>query len=349
MVAVLTACATVILAAAAELLHVRRCRRLAGLAFGPQRRPAAWVYATPPIRIAALTALSWGLVTLLYNEPQVHSVDTTIAEGEFKHVVMVLDVSPSMRLRDAGPERDDSRMQRAAEVMQSFFDRVIIQQYKLSVVAFYTGAKPVVVDTTDVEVVRNILRDLPMHYAFKTGKTDVFAGLEEAVRVTQPWPPKSTTVILISDGDSVPATGMPKMPASVAHVLVVGVGDPLNGKFIDGHQSRQDTSALRQIALRLGGEYHDGNENHLSTSLLQQMTRTKDRSKFERLTRREYALIAIAVGAAAYALLPVLLHFLGTRWRPGVARTTTTGPATSTLRDIPRSHEPSSNRSTSVV
>lgn len=317
MVAALVACATVLLGAAAELLHVRRCRRLAGLAFGPRRRPASWVYATPAMRVAALTGLAWGLTTLLYHEPQVHSAETVIEEGEFKHVVMVLDVSPSMRLRDAGPEQDKSRMQRAAEVMESFFKRVIIQQYKLSVVAFYTGAKPVVIDTTDVDVVRNILQDLPMHYAFKTGKTDIFAGLEEAARITQPWPPKSTTIILISDGDSVPATGMPKMPASVAHVLVVGVGDPLNGKFIDGHQSRQDTSTLRQIALRLGGEYHDGNENHLSTALLEQVTRTKDRSKFKQLTQREYALIAIGVGAAAYAVLPLLLHFLGTQWRPG--------------------------------
>ncbi len=38
----------------------------------------------------------------------------------------------------------------------------------------------------------------------------------------------------------------------------------------------------------------------------------------ERLTRREYALIACAAGAAVLALLPLLLHLLGTSWRPGV-------------------------------
>jgi hypothetical protein len=38
----------------------------------------------------------------------------------------------------------------------------------------------------------------------------------------------------------------------------------------------------------------------------------------ERLTLREYALLAIAFGAALLAALSVLLHFLGTRWRPGV-------------------------------
>ena len=43
----------------------------------------------------------------------------------------------------------------------------------------------------------------------------------------------------------------------------------------------------------------------------------EEQSAFERLTRREYALIACALGAALLALLPLLLHFLGTRWRPG--------------------------------
>ena len=171
-------------------------------------------------------------------------------------MVLVLDVSPSMRLQDGGPERDQSRMQRASDVMESFFKRVAIQQYKMSVVAVYSSAKPVVVETNDVDVVRNILNDLPMHYAFPVGKTDLFSGLNEAAGLSKGWQPKSTTVIVISDGDTVPATGMPTMPASVSNVVVVGIGDPITGQFIDGRQSRQDAATLRQIAVRLGGVYH---------------------------------------------------------------------------------------------
>jgi Ca-activated chloride channel family protein len=69
-VAVLAACAAVILAAAAEVLHARRCRRVAALAFGPGRRPARWVYAAPPLRVIAVGALTWGLVTLLVLPPK---------------------------------------------------------------------------------------------------------------------------------------------------------------------------------------------------------------------------------------------------------------------------------------
>jgi Ca-activated chloride channel homolog len=219
-------------------------------------------------------------------------------------------------LVDAGPTGKQSRRKRVADVMASFFQRVPVEQYKVSVVAVYSGAKPVVSDTHDLEVVNNILDDLPMEHAFKAGETDIFAGLNEAAKLAQPWRPKSTTVMLLSDGDSVPAVGMPKMPASVAHVVIVGVGDPRVGRFINGRNSRQDASTLRQVAVRLNGRYHDANEKQLPTTLLQELTQSAEASPFE-LTRREYALIACALGSAVLALLPLLLALFGTRWRPG--------------------------------
>ncbi|MEC8160581.1 MAG: vWA domain-containing protein, partial [Planctomycetota bacterium] len=226
-------------------------------------------------------------------------------------VILVLDVSPSMRLQDGGPERDQSRMQRASDVMESFFKRVAIQQYKMSVVAVYSSAKPVVVETNDVDVVRNILNDLPMHYAFPVGKTDLFSGLNEAAALSKGWQPRSTTVIVISDGDTVPATGMPTMPASVSNVVVVGIGDPITGQFIDGRQSRQDAATLRQIAVRLGGVYHNGNANHLSSDLLNQLTSAEEKSVWEALGIREYALVVLTLGAATLLFLPLLLFYFG--------------------------------------
>ena len=124
---------------------------------------------------------------------------------------------------------------------------------------------------------------------------------------------------LVSDGDSVPALGMPKMPISVRRVLVVGVGDATTGKFLDGHLSRQDRSTLRQVAARLGGVYHDGNLQHLSSETLEMLSNTTGESAIEKLTRREYALLAIAIGAALLAFFPVLLHRAGTAWKPGTA------------------------------
>ena len=91
-------------------------------------------------------------------------------------------------------------MQRARELMDSFFDRVPIDLYRVSIIATYNGAKPVVIDTTDYDVVRNVLGDLPMHYAFPAGKTKIFAGLEEAAKLARPWNPGSALLILLTDG-----------------------------------------------------------------------------------------------------------------------------------------------------
>lgn len=314
----LVALAVASVATAAELVHQVRVRRLAVLAFGPGRRPAAWARGAPALRVLALAALAWGLTSLLALEPRRYSVGGKGLEPDAsQHVLLVLDVSPSMRLVDAGPEKRQSRMERARHLMESFFARVPLERYRVSVVAFYEGAKPVVVDTADFEVVRNILGDLPMHFAFPSGKTKLLDGLREAARLAGPWNPRSTTVVVLSDGDTVPATGIPRMPASVRSVMVVGVGDPRTGKFIDGRQSRQDVSTLQQVAVRLGGRFHNGNEHHLPSRLIAEAAGLAEEGVLERLTRREYALIACALGALLLAALPPLLHAFGTSWRPG--------------------------------
>jgi Ca-activated chloride channel family protein len=330
----LAALAGAVLVLLAEWLHARRVRRVALLAFGPSRRPAFWARAAAALRVLAAAALAWGLATLALIEPKRYSIDgtETLDAGDYQHVLLVLDVSPSMRLVDAGAGKDKSRMQRARELMDSFFERVPIELYRVSVVATYNGAKPVVVDTTDYDVVRNILGDLPMHYAFPAGKTKIFDGLAEAAELARPWNPGSTILILLTDGDTVPATGMPRLPASVRSTLVVGVGDARTGKFIDGRQSRQDVPTLKQIAARLKGTFHNGNEKHLASSLIASATGIEADSAFDQLTRREYALIACALGASILALLPLALHFFGTSWRPGASPV---GPQASQRRASP--------------
>lgn len=310
---VVTACAFA-LVLVAELVHLARIRRVKHLAFGPGGRPAPWTALVPILRASGATLLAWGLATLIWDvAPKLHRVAARGA-ADWRHLVLVLDVSPSMRLEDAGPDKSQSRRARARDVLNSMFGRVAIGQYKITVIATYTGAVPVVIDTTDAEVVGNVLTELPMEWAFRAGETRLFSGLEEAARIAKPWPKDSTTIVVASDGDTLPPTGMPKMPPSVSGALVVGLGDPLKGSFINGRNSRQDVSALRQMALRLGGTYHDGNERHVASSVLAEVTAGAERTNLLQLTRREYALLAIGVGSLLLALLPLALQFLGSRW-----------------------------------
>jgi Ca-activated chloride channel family protein len=273
----------------------------------------------PFLRTAAFGALTFGLATLLFLEPRKFSTEGTAppAPSEVRHIVLVLDVSPSMALEDAGPDKKLRRSHRAREVLESFFRRVPLERNLISVIAVYNGAKAVVQDTSDFEVVRNILTDLPMTHAFRAGKTRLLDGIEEAAKLAKNWNPGSATLVLVTDGDTVPATGMPKLPVSIGDVLVVGIGDPTTGKFIEGRQSRQDVATLRQVAARLGGLYWNGNEHHLASADIAGLTAAAEPSAFEGFTRREYALLLCLLGAGLLALLPLALEAFGTAFRPG--------------------------------
>lgn len=302
--------------ALAEWWHAGRIRRLSTLAFGPRGRAAHWTLLAPPLRVAAAAALAWALASLALLPPKTHQAKQS-DPTRLRRVILVLDVSPSMKLKDAGPDLTQTRAERASTLLQSFFERVPMEQVRLTVVATYTSAKPVVVDTKDVAVVRNILTDLPLSHAFESGQTNLFSGLAEAARIAHPWPRASTTVVVVSDGDTVPPTGMPEMPPSVNHTVLIGLGDPRAGQFINGHQSRQDAATLKQVAIRLRGVYHDGNQKHLPSDLLRDITALEAESAFKKLGRREYALAALAASTLTLALLPWALHLLGTRYRPG--------------------------------
>lgn len=313
----LAAGVVVLLGVGAELLHAFRVARAAPLAFGRARRGYALAAVSPVVRVLALGAAAWGFAVLTVLPPKSHS-DVKIKDSEYRHLVLVLDVSRSMTVEDAGPGGKQPRRERAADLITSFFERVQASHYKTTIVAVASEAKPVVIDTADREVIRNILSDLPIRHAFKPGETNMFAGLEEAAKVAKPWPPGSAVLMVVTDGDTVPATGMPNMPASIgSNVVMVGVGNPTVGKSLGGHTTRQDASTLRQVAARLKGTYHDGNEKHMSTELvtkIDESARPKDADKW---TAREYALLCCGVGTGLLALLPVVLLLVGTGWHPG--------------------------------
>jgi Ca-activated chloride channel homolog len=317
LMATAAACVVVVIAVIAELVHLFRVSRVSRLAFGPKRSLYALAFFTPILRVVCLGMITWGIVALFFLEPKSHKANV-INESDYRHLVLVLDVSPSMYIQDAGPGGKQTRAARAADIIQSFFERVAAERYKTTVIAFYTDAKPVVKDTLDREVVRNILTELPMRHAFKSGQTNIFAGLEMAAEIAKPWPPGSAVVMLVTDGDTVPATGMPKMPPSVSgNVVVIGLGNPTVGKMVGGHLSRQDVSTLRQVATRLNGNYHDGNDKMLSTELVSRVDEKATQSKKEEISARDLALLFLATAGPIFALLPFVLSIVGTGWTPG--------------------------------
>jgi len=271
----------------------------------------------PWARLAAVGALTWGFVTLWQIGPQSVRQEAFVPAGGFRHLVIALDVSPSMQLADAGAVGKQTRALRAGEVLMSLLQRIALDQVRVSIIAFYSGAKPVVVDTSDMEVVKNCLNDLPLDIAFNVGKTELLEGVRQSVELASSWQPDSTTLVVVSDGDTIPDSGMPQLPRSIHRTLVVGIGDALAGKYIDGHQSRQDATTLRQLAARLKGDYFDANQKHLPSAALAALSKSLPLRDTRERGLREAALICIGLGSGLLAALPVALALAGSAWQAG--------------------------------
>jgi Ca-activated chloride channel family protein len=156
------------------------------------------------------------------------------------------------------------------------------------------------------------------------GKTSLLEGIRESATLARGWQPESTTLLVVSDGDTVPDTGLPELPRSIRDVIVLGVGNARSGVNIDGHLSRQDASTLRQLAKRMRGGYHDVNEKHLPSAQLAALAKSVPMKDEAGKGRRELALAAVGVGATLLAGLPIALAFLGSPWQSPLRRRAST-------------------------
>ena len=150
---ILVAATTAVLATGAELLHTGRVKKVRYLAFGPEGRFSALSILAPILRILFLGGLAWALTTLFLIEPKAHrSKIKTVEPKERRHLLLVLDVSPSMKLQDSGEGEGLSRTQRASSLVQSLLKRTTDDKLHITMVAVYNGAKPVVQELSLIHI-----------------------------------------------------------------------------------------------------------------------------------------------------------------------------------------------------
>jgi Ca-activated chloride channel family protein len=319
LVAVPVGIVVLLLAVWAERIHARRMAAVGRLAFGPTGRPRRWVEGVGPLRAVAAGLLAWGLTVLAVGP--IVPLDTTgneaeeIKEEDLQRVIVLLDVSPSMRIKDAGSTKELERRQRVLEVTDGILSRIALARTRFSLIAFFTSALPVVTDASDVKVVRNMLDNLPLTFAFEPGKTDMIKGLEAAAEMARDWKPKSTTLLICTDGDTVDFSLIPKLPKSIYQVQIYAVGDPVVGTYIDGHDSRQQAGILRRVAAELGGVYYDVNTQHVPSKALTELAVVPPRPPKVGWSLKDFALGAVALGALILVALPILLEYFGSPWR----------------------------------
>ena len=216
-----------------------------------------------------------------------------------------------MNIADAGPGVEkEMRGVWGGKVLRGILDRLDMKDTRVSMVAFYTKAVPMLQDSTDKNVLANLMDGLPLYTAFKPGETDLNAGLTAAFEMAKGWARRSTTLVVISDGDLSKPVNPPARPASIADTIVIGVGDPNRATMLAGHASRQDAWTLKSLAGKLDGYYHDGNTRHLPREMIEKLTMIAPRVS-DAIGLREAGLLSLGVGCALVGLAGPLLILFG--------------------------------------
>ena len=317
--AIVVALVVALLTALAESWHHRRSQSVARLAFGPAGQPRQWTRAVPILRVVSMSLACWGLIVLATLEPQLlgdagTSNTTKTGPADVQRVVLVLDVSPSMNVVDAGADQKLRRRDRVLEVVEGILSRIALSRTRFSVVVFFTSARPVVVDATDINVVRNILDSMPLVWSFEPGETRLLDGVRVAGELARDWPPKSTTMFLCTDGDTVDFSQVPKLPRSIRDLEILAVGDPVVGTLVGNHDSRQEAGILRRLAAELGGSYHNVNRQHLPSKALAELARVPPPPPSVGWQIKDLARIAVTIGAVLLTLIPIALQYFGSAW-----------------------------------
>ena len=308
-----------LLTALAEYWHHRRSQSVARLAFGPTGQPRSWTRIVPALRVVSMSLACWGLIVLATLEPQLlgdagaSAADKT-DPADVQRVVLVLDVSPSMNIVDAGGDQKLRRRDRVLEVVEGILSRIALSRTRFSVVVFFTSARAVVVDATDINVVRNILDSMPLVWSFEPGETRLLDGVRVAGELARDWPPKSTTMFLCTDGDTVDFSQVPKLPRSIRDVEILAVGDPVVGTLVGNHDSRQEAGILRRLAAELGGAYHNVNTRHVPSKALAELARLPPPPASVGWQIKDLARIAVTIGAVLLTLIPISLQYFGSAW-----------------------------------
>jgi hypothetical protein len=197
-------------------------------------------------------AIAWGLVTLLLLTPKVHAAVDEGAEGDICARARRL---ASMRLQDSGPTGKQSGAA-PADILASVFERVpvAVSDHHCRLLATPAG------EGEDLEVVRNILNDLP---GCALGGEPTSSPGCEANEDRHPWrqqcDPHARQRRRHRGGD-----GHAEDAGVDQHVVLIGVGDP-NEQVHRRPPSRGRTPRRAAGGGATQGTYHNGNDKHLAS------------------------------------------------------------------------------------
>jgi Ca-activated chloride channel family protein len=282
-------------------------------------------YVPPALALLALAALCVALA-------RPHR--TTLVASDRATVVLVIDVSGSMRATDVKP----SRLAAAQNAVRTFLKKVP-HNVRVALIAFAGDPQVAAPPTTDLDVVRQGLDSLGYYSGY--GGTAIGDALAAAVDLVKPQNPNGTqtiayttianakkspvSILFLSDGHQTrgllqPLEGADRAKAAGIPVYTIALGTPngvltrppggFGGGGGPGFGPSQipvppDPDTLRQVAQTTGGKFFDARSAKALESAYSHLGSVVARAKGKRETTNEFLGLAaiLLVAAAAFSAL----------------------------------------------
>ena len=242
--------------AAAVLLRRKRLRRVALISPAAKGRRSGVFIAQCALLTAALAAMIIASARPRWGERE------QLVGGAGRNVMILLDVSRSMLVRDVRPDR-------LTRAKADLLDLVAgLEGDRAGLIAFRNGARIICPFTTDKAFLAQAIGGASVDSAPR-GETDIGAALGAALEAFEKLGSEHNAIILVSDGDDLAGAALEKAKAIAQAripVFCVGIGDPKTGGTIpDGDANlkfrgeeivaRLENETLREIARITDGAY----------------------------------------------------------------------------------------------
>lgn len=210
---------------------------------------------------AAFTWTGIALLIVALARPQ-ERLTTVERNAEGIDIVLVLDMSTSMRAEDLKPNRFEA----AREVAKNFVDKRTTD--RIGLVTFAMKSFTVVPPTLDYRLLKNLVDDLEMG-VIEDG-TAIGMGIATAVNRLKDSPAESKVIILLTDGQNNAGEIDPVTAADLAltydiKIYTIGAGtrgtapypiqDPIFGRRYQNIPVNIDEEMLTSVAELTGGRY----------------------------------------------------------------------------------------------
>lgn len=253
------------------------------------------------------------LVIVALARPQ-ETLTTVERNAEGIDIVMVLDMSTSMRAEDLKPNRFEA----AREVAKDFTDKRLSD--RIGLVTFAMKSFTVVPPTLDYRLLKRLLDDLEM--GIIEDGTAIGMGIATAVNRLKESEAESKVIILLTDGQNNAGEIDPVTAADLAltyniKIYTIGAGtkgtapypvqDPVFGRRYQNIQVNIDEEMLTEVAQLTGGKYFRATDTEELNRVYEEIDQL-EKSEVEEVIYTDYTdLYPRYLGAALLLVITGLL------------------------------------------